>query len=190
MLEDITLWFTSMETLQQVFWACAIVSTLFFVVQFVLLLVGIDSDSLDLDTNTLDLGGGFSLLTIKNLIHFFVGFGWAGASLWNLIENHYLLSFVALLAGVAMVVLFLLLFRAIMRLERHGNYDPNQAQGKVADVYLNIPAHKTGKGKVQLSINGSVLEFDAYTNGESLSTGAKVRVIEVVDHQTVIVEHI
>jgi hypothetical protein len=42
---------------------------------------------MDFDADTLDLGGGFSLLTIKNLIHFFLGLGWAGVSLWDYIDN-------------------------------------------------------------------------------------------------------
>ena len=179
-----------MELLQQVFWVCAIVSSLFFVVQVILLLIGIDSDGFDLDTDTLDLGGGFSLLTIKNVIHFVLGFGWAGASLWNVIDNKVLLSIVALLSGIVMVAVFVCIFRMMMRLEKHGNYNPEDCVGSVADVYFPIPAGKSGKGKVQLSINNSVLEFDALTEGDRITSNAKVRVVELVDSHTVVVEKI
>ena len=187
-MENIQVWFSSMELLQQVFWVCAITASLFFVVQLILLLVGIDD--VDMDADTLDLGGGFSLLTIKNVIHFFLGFGWAGASLWSVIDNRIVLSLVSLLAGVVMVIVFIALFRAMMRLETQGNYDPKECLGTVADVYIPVPAEKSGKGKVQLSIKNSVKEFDALTAGERLSTGTKVRIVELVDSSTVIVEKI
>lgn len=188
MFENVSVWFSSMELLQQVFWVCAIAASLFFAVQLILLLIGIDD--VDMDVDTLDLGGGFSLLTIKNVIHFFLGFGWAGASLWDVIDNRILLSIVALLAGVVMVVIFVALFRALMRLETSGNYDPKDCVGTVADVYIPVPAEKGGKGKVQLSIKGSVKEFDALTAGERLATGTKVRIVELIDSSTVVVEKI
>ncbi len=196
MMDNFILWFESMELLQQVFWACAIVSSLFFVVQLVLMLIGIDgtdvdADALSFDGDTLDLGGGFSLLTVKNLIHFALGLGWAGVSLWNVIPNRYLLVAVSLVVGVLMVVLFVWLFRNLRKLESNGSYNPTESIGQMADVYLPIPASRAGTGKVQLALRGSVLEFDALTdNGERLATGTKVRVVELLNGHTVVVEKI
>ncbi|MBR2881834.1 MAG: hypothetical protein IKB96_05685, partial [Prevotella sp.] len=71
-------WFSALPMMMQVFWGCAIVGSAIFVVQVVLMLIGIDSDVADMDFDTgdtLDLGGGMSLLSIKSLINFIVGFG-------------------------------------------------------------------------------------------------------------------
>ena len=56
------------------------------------------------------------------------------------------------------------------------------------DVYLRIPANKGGKGKVQVSLNGSVQEFDAMTEGEGFTSGQKVTVESVIDGFTVLVK--
>lgn len=187
-MENLTAWFSSMEFLLQVFWVCAIAASLFFVVQLVLLLIGIDD--IDVDADTLDLGGGFSLLTVKNVIHFFLGFGWAGVSLWSVIENRFWLSIVALLVGVLMVVIFVFIFKQMMKLQSQGNYNPEDAVGLLADVYLTIPATKSGAGKVQFSLKGTVHEFQAQTKGERLATGEKVRIVELLDNHTVLVEKV
>ncbi len=190
MLEDFALWFSSLELLLKVFWSCAIVSSLFFVVQFVLTLIGIgdaDMDGMD-SVDVMSGDGGMALFTVKNLIHFFLGVGWAGVSLWNLIPSKILLVLVSLLMGVFMVVLFIWLFRKMRSIESHGSYDPREAVGAVCDVYLSIPAARSGKGKVQISLRGAVLEMDALTSGERLATGAKVRVTELLDNHTVLVD--
>ncbi len=187
-MENLSVWFSSLELLLQVFWVCAIAASLFFVVQLVLLLIGIDD--IDVDADTLDLGGGFSLLTVKNVIHFFLGFGWAGVSLWSVIENRFWLSVVALLVGVLMVAVFIFIFKQMMKLQSQGNYNPEDAVGLMADVYIPIPAGKSGAGKVQFSLKGSVHEFQALTNGERLATGQKVQIVELLDNHTVLVEKI
>lgn len=187
-MENLSVWFSSLELLLQVFWVCAIAASLFFVVQLVLLLIGIDD--IDMDTDTLDLGGGFSLLTVKNVIHFFLGFGWAGVSLWSVIENRFWLSVVALLVGVLMVAVFLFLFKQMLKLQSEGNYDPKDSVGLLADVYLTIPAGKSGTGMVQFSLKGSVHEFRALTEGDRLTTGEKVRIVELLDNHTVLVEKV
>ena len=75
-----------MQMLLQIFWGCAVVSSIIFLVQLVLTLIGMDSSDVDVDfdgANTMDLGGGLNLFTIKNFIGFLVGFGWAGVCFLN-----------------------------------------------------------------------------------------------------------
>ncbi len=194
MFEDFILWFSSLELLLKVFWSCAIVSSLFFVVQFVLTLIGIGDADVDMDgmdsVDAMSGDGGMALFTVKNLIHFFLGVGWGGVSLWNVIPSKILLVLVCLLIGIFMVALFIWLFKKMRSIESRGSYDPHEAVGAICDVYLSIPAAHTGKGKVQISLRGAVLEMDALTSGERLGTGTKVRVVELLDNHTVLVEAI
>lgn len=188
MVDEFILWFEALESMLQVFWACALASSLFFAVQLVLMLVGIDGT--DADADTLDLGGGFSLLTVKNFINFFLGLGWTGVSLWDVVESKVLLVAISFVAGVLLVLLFVFLMKKMMKLESNGSYNPADSVGTMADVYIPIPASRAGAGKVQLSLNGTVLEFDAMTDGDRLPTGCKVRVTELLNSHTVVVEKI
>ncbi len=192
-MEGIVTWYESLDTLLQVYWACAGISSLIFIIQFVLTLIGMDSVDMDVDVDagdTLDLGGGLSLFTVRNVVNFFVGFGWAGISLHSSIPNPLVLTLVSTVVGLLFVVLFFLLRKQILKLETNGAVSIQQCEGKIADVYLRIPAAGEGKGKVQVSLNGSVHEFDALSAGEPIRTGSKVRVVEIVDSSTVKVESV
>lgn len=193
MMETLSLWFSQLDGVMQVFWGCALVSSAIFVIQTVLTLIGMDSSDMDVDfdgANTMDLGGGISLFTIKNFINFFVGFGWAGISFRPLISNTFLLVLAAVAVGCLFVVMFLFILKQTGKLEANGAFKMTDCVGKVADVYLRIPAHGAGAGKVQISINGSVQEIQAYTEGGEIPTGSKVRVVEVAGGSTLKVERV
>lgn len=182
--------FQGLDTWMQVFWVCAAAGTVIFVVQMVLTLIGMDSSDMDVDfdgADTMDLGGGISLFSIKNFVNFLVGFGWAGVCLGGAIENKWLLCFVAVLVGVAFVLMFFFIKKQTKKLEHNGAFRIEDSLGKSVDVYLRIPAGKSGKGKVQVSLNGSVQEISAMTEGESIASGQKVKVISVIDRSTVLV---
>ena len=76
----------------------------------------------------------------------------------------------------------------MMKLQSNGAFDINNAVGRVCDVYLRIPANNQGMGKVQISFNGSIQELDARTAGEQISSGAKVRVVRIIDKRVLEVE--
>ena len=61
------------------------------------------------------------------------------------------------------------------------------AVGCHGTVYLRIPAKRSGEGKVQISINGSIREYNAVTDDSELPTGTPVQVVEVLDPRTVVV---
>ena len=183
--------YQSMDTWMQVFWGCAIVGSIIFIIQMVLTLIGMDSSDMDVDFDggdTMDLGGGISLFSIKNFVNFIVGFGWAGVCFNGPIKNMWLLTFIAVLVGVGFVLMFFFIKKQTKKLEHNGAFNIEDCVGKTVDVYLRIPAQREGKGKVQVSINGSVQEFDAMTDGEAFSSGRKVTVVSVIDGSTVLVK--
>ena len=71
-------WYLALDPTMQVFWGCAIISSAVFAVQAILTLIGMDAhDAMDLDIadgDTMDVGGGLSLFSIRSLVNFFVGF--------------------------------------------------------------------------------------------------------------------
>lgn len=191
--------FSDLGTAQQIFWGCALGASLIFIFQTTMMLIGIGGDSADFDGMDTDTGlahGGIAseamqMLSLRNMVNFFLGFGWGGVCLGKYIESNLLLTVVAVLIGVAFVALFLFIFKQMMRLEHSGNIDlERDIVGKEADVYLVI--REGDRGKVQLSVNGSVHEYDAICADRSatIPTGARVRITSITGTDTVIVEQI
>ena len=180
--------FQALDGLQQTFWAIAIIASVVFVIQFILTLVGMDHSDVDVDFSgdgTMELGDGMNLFTIKNLIGFLMGFGWAGVCLRDGIRSNTLLIVAAVLVGALFVLMFVLIYKQTRRLDRNGAFDINDCKGKTASVYLRIPAGGEGKGKVQISINGSVHELDALTDEDLIASGQTVEITEILDKETV-----
>lgn len=192
-MEALLNWYQSMPPTLQVFWGCAIISSLIFLVQALLTLLGLDGHSdFDLDAsfsdNTMDLGGGLSLFSVRSFINFFVGFGWAGVGFYSLIPAAWMLYAVAVIVGCGFVWIYFFIRKQTMQLQSDGTIDIKNCKGAVCDVYFRIPAEETGTGKIQISINGSVHEFPAMTKGAQLPSGTHVKVKEVLDNGVFIVE--
>lgn len=185
--------FQTLPTYLQVFWVCAGISSLIFIIQFVLTMIGLDHSDVDVDfdgSDTLDLGDGVNIFTMKNFINFMMGFGWAGVCLHDSIENPIILTLVAVIVGASFVIMFLYIYAKTRKLEKNGAVNVNDSLGQTAQVYIRIPAGGEGKGKVQISLNGSIHEFDAITEEDTISSGTTVKIIEVLPGGIVKVENI
>lgn len=183
--------FQAMDTWMQTFWVCAIGGSVIFIVQMVLTMIGMDSTDIDVDydgADTMDLGGSISLFSIKNFVNFIVGFGWAGVCLADVIENKVILSLVAMLVGIGFVAMFFYIRKQTRKLEHNGAFQIEDCVGKTVNVYLRIPAQKGGMGKVQVSLNGSVHEIQAMTEGDELLSGQKAVISSIIDNSTVMVK--
>ena len=192
-MEDISNWYSALPSILQLFWGCAIVSSFVFLVQAILTLLGMDGDSdFDLDasasSDTMDLGGGLSLFSVRSFVNFFVGFGWAGIGFYNLIPQPWLLYVIAAFIGCFFVWLYFFIRRQTMRLQSDGSINVKKCIGSHCDVYLRIPAENSGTGKVQISINGSIHEYSAVTKGALLPSGSRARVVDVMDNDVFVVE--
>lgn len=193
-MENISLWFGSMDATLKTFWICAIVSTVVFAVQFVMTFIGVGDADADfnfdtVDGGTMDAGGAMSLFSVRSIVNFLMGFGWSGVCFDKYIESNLLLILVAIGVGLIFVVAFFFVIRQMMKLESSGNIKMEDCVGKTCDVYLRIPAKNEGKGKVQISLNGTIFEFDAVTNdAQPIPTGSKVLVVENLGASTLLVE--
>ncbi|MCQ2227671.1 MAG: serine protease [Bacteroidales bacterium] len=178
------------------YWTIAIVASLIFAIQTLLTFIGIDHTDVDFDFtgdvdasagHTLDTGGTMQLFTIRNIVNFLLGLGWGGVCWSAVVENKVALTILSIVTGVVFVVVFLFILKGLMKLESNGAYQMEDCVGNVCDVYLRIPAERGGQGKVQVSLNGSVHEFAAVTDGEMLPSGTKVKIESLVDRHTVLV---
>lgn len=193
-------WYNALTPSLQVFWAIALITSFVFVIQMILTFVGIGDADTDVDFggdtdftdgSTMDVGGAMQLFTIRNFVNFLLGLGWGGVCLASVIPNPILLSLASILVGVIFVNVFIFVYKQMYRLETNGSYKTSDCVGKIVDVYLTIPAQRQGSGKVQVSFDGSIQELVALTDSlEPIRSGSKVRVLELIDPSTVLVEKI
>lgn len=185
--------FNDMEPLLKVFWYVAIPSSIVFLIQMVMTFIGVDaSDGLEADFDG-DLDGDsgpFQFFSLRNLINFMLGFGWSGIAFYNIISSRFLLISLAFLVGVGFVLLFFFIIRQLQRLAEDNTFKIQDALGQTAQVYLTVPAQRSGAGKIQLSVKGTVKELAAITDFESIQTGALVKVKSVDSGNILVVEKI
>ena len=93
--------------------------------------------------------------------------------------------------GVALVAAVMYLFKWLAGMQQSGTIDLyKSAVGCSGSAYLSIPGERHGEGKVQITINGAVREYNAVTDGDTIKTGTPVKVVEVIDNQTLLVEEL
>ena len=187
--------FNSLEPLQKFFWTIACCASLVFIIQTVMTFIGLGTDT-DVDAGPMDgsvdsmedgsLSGVFSF---RNLVNFLLGYGWAGVLLNDSIDKGWLLQLVAIAVGLAFVLAFVFMFRQVMKLSHDGSFKMSEAVGLKADVYLRIPAARSGRGKVQVSVKGSIHEIDAVTDSDTeIPTGGQVEIVEVLGDDLLLVK--
>ena len=195
-------WFQALPPYMRAYWTIAIATSIIFLIQMTLTLIGLgdtvaggdvgdfDAGSAELgdgNGDTMDTGGAIQLFTIRNTVNFLLGVGWGGVCLSSVIENRFLLALAAILCGCIMVCAFIIMYRQLMKLEGNGSYRIEESVGQVCEVYMRIPGQRSGSGKVQISFHGSVQELPAQTEGDAIPSGTKVRVEKVIDKTVLIV---
>ena len=210
-----TEWWNSLEPAMKILWAVTLSASLVFVIQTVMTFLGaagdgdfdINSDvDADMPGDTADLpadpgdgqvhdgthaGGGMNLLTFRNFVNFLLGFGWTAILLQDSIPSVTLRLVIACVVGAALVAVVMLLFKWLTGMQESGTINVyKSAVDCQGTVYLTIPGERAGEGKVQITINNSVREYAALTDGPTLKTGTRIRVVEVVSPTTLLVEEI
>lgn len=192
--------FQEMSTPLQIYWILAIVSSVIFIIQAIMTFVGFDSDAdIELadapdaipESGDADFDAdGFHLISIKSVVSFILGFGWTGVLFWDAIDSPLWLGLLAFVVGLIFMALIAFLLFQIKKLDKDNTFRVEKVIGLNAEVYLRIPAARKDTGKINVSLNGSMHELEALTEGDEIPTGAKVRITAKVDGETVIVERI
>lgn len=204
-------WWTSLSLFMKILWAITIISSLIFIIQSIMTFIGadagdggIDADfggtdadlgggdlNTDVDSSSdySDMGSGMNLLTFRNFVNFFLGFGWTAVLFAGEIKSTAVLMLLSIVVGVALVFAVMYLFKWLSSMQQTGTINVYKTSvGCTGKVYLTIPAARSGEGKVQITINDSVREYDALTDGEELPTGTNIKVLEAIDAHTLLVE--
>ena len=189
----ITAWWAGLSLAMKVIWGITLAASLIFIIQTIATFIGADMDvDTDFDTDVPgDIDPGMNLLTFRNFINFFLGFGWTTILLKDKIESNAVLLLVAFLVGMFLVLAVMYLFKWLSGMQQSGNIDIyKSAPGCQGTVYLTIPGERKGEGIVQISINGAVREYHAMTDEDEIKTGTPVKVVEAINDSTVLVEEL
>jgi hypothetical protein len=201
-----------MEALYQV---CAILGGTIFAGQFLLSLIGLGGDhDFSGDSGGDHFGGDHSLggghdaaggdahhgapaghdsatssfvrmLSVRTVVAgmTFFGLGGLAGNAWG---SHPLGSLaIACVAGFAALYMVAWMMSALMRLRADGTAHIENAVGLSAVVYLTIPGHRAGKGKITVTVQNRTMEYEAETEYEPLATGSTVQVVAISGPETV-----
>ena len=203
-------WWNNMLTLQKVLFIVACATTLIMVIQIILMLVGAGSNGFEAADGDLvggadfdgdadfdggsdiaqsDLGAfGMKLLGIRSIMAFLCIFSWVGYTCVYLMDWWWALL-IGVGAGVAASLLVALLMTLVERTQTDGTTNIRRAIGCSAEVYLRIPAERSGTGKINVIVQEKMVEVNAVTDeNEDIPTGAAVVVDSVVSDGLVVVK--
>jgi membrane protein implicated in regulation of membrane protease activity len=176
---------TELDPLLQVFWYIALPVSLIFLIQAIITIMGLSADS-DIDMEG-DLDS-MHIFSFRNLINFLLGFSWAGIGFYSAYSSKNVVLIISILVGLAFVVGFFYLITALNKLAEDNSFKIEEALGKNAEVYLRIPGKRSGKGKILVSVKGSLKELDAMTDDDQIPTGANVQIIDIEGKNILIVQ--
>jgi hypothetical protein len=125
------------------------------------------------------------LLTFRTVVAALVFFGLSGRAAVAFGLPPETTLGIALGSGGAALYLVAWLMQRLYRLRDDGTVRIERAVGRSGTVYLTIPGHKSGLGKVLLNVQNRTVEYQAVTAHQELPTGSPVVVQAVVNADTV-----
>lgn len=183
-------WWEGMDLARQIFYGLGLLAGLVAVLLTGLSLIGIEfHDAADaLDAADVDHGGG-GIFSVKPLTGFFLGFGWGGGMAldqgWSLLPA----LLVGLAAGGLIMAVIVAMFRGIYALRSDGTRQLGEAVGAVGTVYVTVPPRQAGGGQAVVNFSGRQETVAALSAADQpIASGEKIRVVRVLDGNTVLVE--
>jgi hypothetical protein len=196
----IATWWADLSPVMKLLWGVTLTATLIFIIQTVMTFLGADADSTDFDmdvdtsmdgSDLSNIDSGANLYTFRNFVNFFLGFGWTAIILQPSVKSTAVLVIIAVLVGITLVALVMYMFKWLYSMQQSGNINVyKSAVGCQGKCYLRIPGERGGEGKVQITIQGAVREYNAVTDGDEIKTGTSVKVLEAIDGNTLLVEEL
>jgi hypothetical protein len=187
MIEYWTLLTPTMKT----FVGLGAISSAVLTLQMILAMFGGDMDGLDADMDISDIGegGASGILSIRTIGAFFTGFGWSGAAMLQAGHGTGAATFVGVVVGSIFMAMIFYLMAYLHSLRQEGTINYANAVGKVGAVYLPVPPHRKGLGQIEVLVQGRLKIVQAITdNDKKIGNRVAVRVTELVDEQTILVE--
>jgi len=177
--------------MQFIFWISALFGTIFFLLKTLFSFTGIFAENPDhpeIGTDSLNHGtdDAFKVVSLHSLTGSLMMFGWVGlaCSIQHVLSPT-LSIFIALLAGLLMMVVTAYLFKLASKLSSPGtSFSIESILNKTALVYQSIP--DKGAGKIQVSVDNILREVKAISDkNEPIASFTQVRVVQIINKTTV-----
>ena len=166
------------------------VGTLLFLFRLGMAMFGGPESDFDTDVDVaIDTDVSFQMFSVLSILAFFMGAGWMGLACrldWGM--GRLVSSLGAAGFGFVMMMAAVGLTYTTRRLNRQINYDVRTAIGHTGRAYLTIPKKGKGHGQVEISVSGRKKVLRAASNGPAIAAFEDVKVVEVRDDETLIVE--
>jgi hypothetical protein len=189
LLNQVSQWWDELNLARQVFYGLGLLAGLMAVILAVLSMIGMEHhDAVDA-IGTSDAGDGGGIFSIKPLTGFFLGFGWGGGLALDGGLGMMAAIAVAVLSGGALMAIIVVMFRAIYGMRSDGTVRIEDALHATGTVYVTLPPAKVSGGQVVVSFRGRQETFFALNAADrAIPGGERVKVIQIVDPRTVLVE--
>lgn len=185
-------WWTNLEPDgMKTFVGIGTVSSAILFIQMLIVLAGgyLDIPDLDFDIAETGEGGATGMFSIRGIGSFFTGFGWTGASVLDSGGSMTLAIAAATIVGLLVLFGFVSMMRWLQSLREEGNINYENAIGQVGSVYVPIPPNREGLGQIEVKVQSRISTVRAISDHpERLENRVAVRVMELVDDRTLLVE--
>ena len=117
-----------------IYWGIALISSLVFTIQTIMLFVGFDTDA---DFSGGDVAfdvDGLALVSVKTVACFLLGFGWSGVILAPLFENAWVVALISLGIGALFMFGAWILLKQVLTLSQDNTFHADKIVGYTADV--------------------------------------------------------
>ena len=205
-------WWNGLTVMEQILYCVAIPSTLVLLLQTILAFCGFDhggqggnisdTSGIDFDVDVpddvsfdTDIGGGgqvsdlgsMHFFTMQGIVAFLCIFGWSAIIILHGGGNGTVSVLLGLVFGFAAMYVVAKIIQLSSRMTQSGTLNLNNALGESGRVYLTIPPRGQGTGKINITVQGNFLEFDAVNNSSvPIKTGENIRVIDIEGNYLVV----
>jgi len=188
MLHEFFQWFLQLKGIELILWCIALLFSFLFLVQTIIsFFIGGDHSDID-DVGDHGHGDVSRFFTLRNMIVFFTMFGWSGLAAYKSGISDVAVTAIAVASGVLMVAILYFIMTRATRLRQSGTLQTKNAISQVGETYLRIPAQRNGIGKVQIQVQGRLVELDAMTDdADDIATGKPIKVLGTLNERILIV---
>lgn len=188
LIDQFTSWWDGLGAARQVFYGIGIVAGLVSLVLAVMSFIGLEGHDAADAADAVDAGGE-GIFSLKALVGFFLGFGWAGGIAIDAGLKLLAALGVAVVAGGLFMAGIITMIRLIQSMRSDGTMKIDRAVGAVGTVYVTVPAQRATGGQVTVNFSGRQETFHALSSAATpIPSGEKVKVTAIIDGRTVQVE--
>ncbi|MDD3886270.1 MAG: hypothetical protein PHI35_05325 [Victivallaceae bacterium] len=165
---------------QGIYFFIAVAGTTVFVVQFILTVIGLHSDTdmpdsgFEVDSHDVTDISGLNFFSLKSIVAFITFFGWGGVFFGHLGWGGLA---IACFCGAAMMALTAIVLSLLLKMQQSGNISPEDMLNHRATVYLSIPPGRAPGGIVTVALENCSRQVHARSD-KAIPTGTDVIVSE------------